>query len=134
MSETLSADAVRMLRKVKRHILAEPKRIGMDFWCLKGDDVAINGLKASPCGTVACIGGWLEILYATEHREAKTAFQILGMLGDYDSNAYNFFYNSRLMRQKPQTVAHARAVAKHIDQFIAAHRPQPKRRTRRRAK
>lgn len=134
MSETLKVDAVRMLRKVKRHILAEPKRIGMNYWCIKGDEVVKEGLKVPACGTVACIGGWLETLYATEHRKAKTAFQILGMLGDYGGPAYNFFYNSRLMAQKPQTVAHARVVAKHIDQFIAEHRPQPKRRTRRRAK
>ena len=134
MSETLSAGAVRMLRKVKRHILAEPKRISMGFWCLTGDDVTINSLKASPCGTVGCIGGWLETLYAAEHRKTKTAFQILDMLSDFNGPAYNFFYDTRLMAQKPQTAAHARAVAKHIDKFIAEHRPQPKRRTRRRAK
>jgi hypothetical protein len=44
---------VKLLRKVAKHILAEPKRWGF-MWRLHTTD--------SPCGTQACIGGWTELL------------------------------------------------------------------------
>src|SRR6266702_3332565 len=46
---------VKLLRKVAKHIAAEPKRYCFD-WELKDPDV--------PCGTKACIAGWTIILGA----------------------------------------------------------------------
>lgn len=45
---------VRLLRKVERHILAEPRRLDMGYWA--GDN------DATPCNTAGCIAGWTEIL------------------------------------------------------------------------
>lgn len=45
---------VKLLRKVKRHILEEPKRFDMDY--------ALRRSAESPCGTVGCIAGWAAIL------------------------------------------------------------------------
>lgn len=45
---------VKLLRKVKKHILEEPKRLMMGDW--------VTETKKSPCGTAACIGGWAVIL------------------------------------------------------------------------
>jgi hypothetical protein len=52
----------RLLRKVAKHILAEPKRYNQN-------DIISRGTPGQPysdwnypaCGTVACIGGWINI-------------------------------------------------------------------------
>jgi hypothetical protein len=49
---------VKLLRKVKRHILAEPKRLDMDFVASE----IIAGPRAPRCGTVGCIAGWSALL------------------------------------------------------------------------
>lgn len=45
---------VKLLRKVKRHILAEPRRLEMNSWCELSE--------TAPCGTSACLAGWSGIL------------------------------------------------------------------------
>jgi hypothetical protein len=83
----LTPAKIKALRKVKAHILQEPKRFAMGLWtsdhlvALRYDprtsppleDIKLRGnqwndfnqheMKTLPsCGTVACIGGWLELL------------------------------------------------------------------------
>ena len=48
-----------LLRKVARHITAEPKRLDMGEWA-----TACRGRRAPSCGIVGCIGGWACILSA----------------------------------------------------------------------
>lgn len=47
---------VKLLRKVKKHILEEPKRLNMDFY----GSAYCNDAPA--CGTVGCIAGWSALL------------------------------------------------------------------------
>lgn len=45
---------VKLLRKVQKHILEEPRRLQMGVWQSKSDD--------APCGTIGCIAGWTALL------------------------------------------------------------------------
>jgi hypothetical protein len=49
----------RLLRRVQKHILAEPRRLNMD--CLL-DSVSVERKTNPPCGTVGCIAGWAAFL------------------------------------------------------------------------
>jgi hypothetical protein len=51
---------VKLLRKVKAYILAEPRRLDMDVV-----GVIAQGGDAPPCGTVGCIAGWAGLLALT---------------------------------------------------------------------
>jgi hypothetical protein len=55
MKNAIPAKGVRLLRKVAKHILAEPE-------CYDQNTIVLMG---NPCGTVACIGGRLSILTNT---------------------------------------------------------------------
>lgn len=63
----------RLLRKVAKHILAEPKRFAMSWWYGEGTpgqpltqgfftERHISKLIVPECGTVACIAGWAVLL------------------------------------------------------------------------
>lgn len=75
--ETLSAKAIRLLRKVEAHILEEPKRYNQNTVCEIYSPARIKQRKGwggdvsfiPPCGTVACIGGWVNVL--SGHRRSK---------------------------------------------------------------
>lgn len=69
----------KLLRKIKKHILEEPKRLRMWGWVSKS--------RRSPCGTAACIGGWAVILSGKYSQEMnsddirKKAQRLLGFRG-----------------------------------------------------
>lgn len=73
----------KLLLKVKRHILAEPKRIDMDI------PVSTSEWRhlMPPCGTVGCIAGWTVILANRKGREAPTKtwerFESKEIISDY---------------------------------------------------
>jgi hypothetical protein len=48
---------VKLLRKIQKHILEEPRRLDMDVVLVKDIDPA-SWRDAPPCGTVGCIAGW----------------------------------------------------------------------------
>jgi hypothetical protein len=50
----LKDHTIKLLRRVKKHILAEPKRLQMGAWGYRTSE--------TQCGTAACIGGWAAIL------------------------------------------------------------------------
>jgi hypothetical protein len=54
---------VKLLRKIQKHILAEPRRYWQDTW-ITGDEDRIKEINGSvpDCKTMACIGGWACIL------------------------------------------------------------------------
>ncbi len=123
METKLSPKAIKLLHKVKRHILEEPKRISMGVWiCL---DARRDGfLTVSECNTIGCIGGWTEMLGGRfdklSDNYGSTAVEILGL---NMHQRRTLFFDSRLCHAKSQqTPSHARAVAKHIDRFIARYR------------
>lgn len=65
---------VKLLKRVRRHILAEPKRLCMATGLmLKKGNVGNTGIKITKmpsCGTVACIAGWA-VLLSQETRKWK---------------------------------------------------------------
>jgi hypothetical protein len=61
---------VKLLRKVQRHILAVPERYDQDGIIEFGDPGMTyrNDSTFPECGTIACIGGWVEVLSAKRPR------------------------------------------------------------------
>ena len=62
----VGAKGARLLRRVAKHILAEPLRYNQDeIVCrLTPQDDSYHGRQIPACKTIACIGGWLHILTA----------------------------------------------------------------------
>jgi hypothetical protein len=61
----VGAKGARLLRRVAKHILAEPRRYNQNDIISRGQpgEPYIDDLHTFPkCGTVACIGGWINIL------------------------------------------------------------------------
>ena len=48
---------VKLLRKVQKFLLAEPRRFDMSQWIAPADNEEANVLKPPPCGTACCIAG-----------------------------------------------------------------------------
>lgn len=48
---------VKLLRKVQKFLLDEPRRFDMSNWIVDSDSYEANVLKPPPCGTMCCIGG-----------------------------------------------------------------------------
>ena len=109
---------VKLLRKVRRHILAEPKRVNMGrFIYRKKDDPEM--LEWWPaCGTVACIAGWAVTLSGEElpyHISAR-AEELLGL--NWRQASYLFYDAPNFVKAPAQTAEHARQTAKLIDHFL----------------
>jgi hypothetical protein len=119
----LARDAVRRLLQVKRQALAEPLRMHMGIWLQKKTDVIQRrALKYPPCGTVGCIGGWIE--FNAGERRSRSRFGEGGVwkksqqiLGITDDQTEELFYPP-LIFQQGQNRHHAQAVARLIDRFI----------------
>lgn len=117
----LSPKAIALLRRVKAHILKEPRRIDMSTWVEYEwyDDENDRSRPWPKCGTVGCIGGWVEVLSdaPTNWHAAKELLKI------NDEQAGELFYDAALMNAAhKQTPGHAKAVARHIERFIRRHR------------
>lgn len=111
-----------LLSEVVAIITAEPMRLDMNDWLShrgKHDDAWNSPPKGYPvCGTVGCIGGWVDTL---KGRECGAATEILGLS---DTQEHRLFMPSGLMNMQPQTLAHARATVKHIRMFQKKYRKQ----------
>lgn len=137
---------VKLLRKIQKHILAEPKRYEQNVtitYGIPGEEIVADEsnpepelLKAggfAPCGTAACIGGWGQLLGMK--RPSKTfnweqARRALGL--DHSQAAKLFAYSFetdeihswpekfRLAYAKAKTQRQkARVAVRRIDHFIA---------------
>lgn len=109
---------VGLLRRVKLHILEEPRRLDMTLW------KSIRwGEDPPPCGTTACIGGWALILSQYQgkgpvDRDAAKALHLT------KKQAVRLFYVSfwppefkdAYLRAKPKK--RAAIAAARIDHFI----------------
>ena len=73
---------VKLLRKVEKRILAEPRRFDMMTFGTKLNKRTIKALgkQAPPCGTVACIAGHVDWMAHPRLFAASVA------LGDYDDS------------------------------------------------
>lgn len=124
----LKRETVRLLRRVKKHILEEPKRLYMRDWAhLK------SGAGAPKCGTVGCIAGWAHLL--THKKEIGTS-QVDDIHEGYGMDALNvdstqavrLFYVSgwpekfeqRYLRAKTRK-QEAKVAAERIEHFIKTH-------------
>jgi len=125
---------VELLRKVKRHILDEPRRLVMGSWVLNrasGKTYYEHGhlVQFPKCGTVACIAGWTSILGgATKVKEIDgyPPFVAADLLGIEDRGMANrLFHLPRWPSDFRADYAKARGqeeraevAAKRIDHFI----------------
>jgi hypothetical protein len=69
---------VKLLRRIQKHILEEPRRFIMRTFVIKGEpeneiwsDGFNNRQKLPACGTAACIAGWAAILGGAKLRRDK---------------------------------------------------------------
>jgi hypothetical protein len=134
---------VKLLRRIQKHILAEPKRFRMLDWIEKQTAtdptyIADDSERVSfpKCGTVACIGGWAVLLSKKKpsrtHYEGFRAAKLLGLNrphGHLDrvrstdserlffTEAWPIDFSMKFNRAKtPED--RARIAAKRIDHFI----------------
>lgn len=128
---------VRLLRRVKKAILDEPKRLDMGDWIYTYE----GGLSAPKCGTVACIAGWATLLAVGSIKDVKATAKELrrtqaiisqeGMLalGIQSFDADRLFYVDKW--PEPYRTAYGTArtaqeradvTAGRIDQFIEVNK------------
>jgi hypothetical protein len=76
---------VRLLRRVAKHILEEPKRLDMEKIAEN-----VEGRDSPPCGTVGCIAGWACMLTGSSVKRADwgKGRRLIGLDGD---QAYRLF-------------------------------------------
>lgn len=131
---------VRLLRRIKREITAEPKRMNMVTWAARP---GVHGDAAPACGTVGCIAGWGIILSSKKRKpQFKTLIPSIRRTADLWGNQIDkrgakafgislteskrLFYTSnwpeafqsKIEKVNAGTAAYARVVCQRIDRFI----------------
>ncbi len=124
---------VKLLRKVAKHILEEPKRLLMRTWIFEKSDkqtrvrMAQGGSRPfAKCGTAACISGWACIISGHGEEAKKDSFMDVGMrlLGIGYPQAYRLFGPENWPKEFQRgtkddgTAKTARIAAKRIEHFI----------------
>lgn len=128
---------VELLRKIQKHILAEPERFAMSWWCGTGDpgkpllddsfgESNIDALIAPECGTVACIAGWAVLLsdgkdgiYSSRYIQER-AWELLGEKAErrlFHTCKWPGKFANRYEKAKTRK-GKAQAAASRIDHFI----------------
>lgn len=124
----------RLLRKVQKHILEEPKRLCMADWCQKKSEFnldvedfwdACNRYPFAKCGTAACIGGWAVLLNGGRIGSgmgwknpswhlglSRTQADLLFNIEDWPDRFYDRY------RTATTPAAKARVAVRRIDHFI----------------
>jgi len=64
---------VKLLKKVRKLIAEDPRRLNMEYWGIRVKDMYFKPLNPPPCGTIACLAGWT-ILAATPEEEWPSLF------------------------------------------------------------
>ncbi len=116
---------VRLLRKIQKMILEEPRRLNM--WLVQNHyskrDVDNSEYNLPPCGTVGCIAGWaLNLSGFTRSNSLNKAATLLGiertasdhvfLVSDWPEKFHNRYNDARTQRQK------ARVTSNRIDYLI----------------
>jgi len=110
-----------LLSEVIRLTDQEPKRMRMelwlDRWAAEHSDGYSNRVPA--CGTVGCIGGWMQALTGIS---SSLSWGHPSQFGLTDEMCHALFYDDCLTRDPAQgTRAHARKVIAHIKRFQKLH-------------
>lgn len=133
--------AANLLRRIKKEVLAEPKRADLRMWIttLQGQDSGWkDALTPEPaCGTVACLAGWGAVLMRPAKINAAflnntAASRMCCWLGTPEASATpgpGLFAAGPVLRfgetrdtfGEPGTEQHAQTIAKRIDTFLAQH-------------
>jgi hypothetical protein len=118
---------VKLLRKIQKHILEEPKRYDQNVWLAEG--APQNGFAT--CGTMACIGGWAQILGSKRKPRAVSRVNAMRLLGIDRAQAWRLFdsiagvpedmwprkFSAAYVKAKTD-LGRARAAVRRIDHFI----------------
>lgn len=129
---------VRLLRRIKKHILDEPRRFIMYGLVKRGRPGQLyysdNGRTATypACGTAACIAGWASILSGVKRpNNTCVAARRIGLNQEWDNalnstQADNVFYSDlwpepfrSLYRKAQTTPKRAKIAADRIEHLIA---------------
>ena len=122
---------VKLLRKVARHILAEPKRYDQNTIIRTGEPgEGYKDTKFPPCGTVACIGGWITLLAykrrprSLESLNFKRLAKIVGVKYEQIDKLCSYVWNDNEDDGWPEKfrVAYERATTPRQRARIAANR------------
>lgn len=106
-----------LLRKVQHHILEEPKRANIREWVYPSDK--------APCGTEACISGWVCILVDGRYEwpacqygfgARRRAAELLHL--DLDSMTCFDLFKAPGIKSEPGTPEHAQEMSDRIERFI----------------
>jgi len=123
---------VKLLRKIKRHILAKPRCLRMSWWIVTKeddseyytDDYGIRR-KFESCGTAACIAGWAYILSKEKDGYSDVSGTAEKLLNISEWQAMELFHVNRwpsefgiAYKSAATPAKRARIAAKRIDQFI----------------
>ncbi len=135
-SKTITGGA--LLRKIKRLILAKPKRLDMGDWikAFHGEILNTDVHQVPACGTVACVAGWGAILMRPSKSIGETidgaAADAMNLAIGYEQDgeiyAGDLFSceTSRAFKETSYmpaagTPEHAAVIAKRIDTYLAQH-------------
>lgn len=118
---------IELLRKVQEQIMAEPKRLNMQFFIMKREN-SKNYLRQWPaCGTVGCIAGWTVQMsgFAYEH-DSSVGVKAAALLDITFSQADRLFhvhfwperFRNSIRIFPPQSPEYALVTKERIDYFI----------------
>jgi hypothetical protein len=134
---------VKLLKRVKKAILAEPQRVNMDVGIATREHEGDNVYDYPACGTIGCIAGWSTILARTPRATVKAIEQTANVLPhawwysvndnaiaalDITSEQASILFHveswpgdlqSEIEDYAEQTPEYAAVVAKAINRFIA---------------
>lgn len=110
-----------LLSEIAALAIAEPKRMLMSEWKITLETVTEEGIQPKggfpACGTVGCIGGWVETLKPS----SPGAGLVLGLSVLQEDD---LFFGDLCSAPNQQTAKHAHAVARHIRRFQKKYRTQ----------
>jgi hypothetical protein len=126
---------VRLLRKVKAHILEEPRRFAMGTWLKKyipgtlidePDSETLEMRRVPACGTVGCIAGWTVDLTGGKSSRASFDGAARRRLGISPTKSTRLFYTyswplkfSERYQNAKTKLARAKIAAERIEHFIS---------------
>lgn len=120
----------KLLRKVRDHILEEPRRIHMEQWLIKGSkyiNMILGRQRGAPaCNTVGCIAGWTAQLSESKAESWDCASVAVRKLKiNYAQTKLLFHVENwpedlqiKIGKYRNGTKSYAKVVAQRIDRFI----------------
>ena len=116
----------KLLRKVKKVVLEEPRRLDMANW-IQTNMTALPAEERPPCGTVACIAGWAIHLSGVDPALTPGAYSEIanGLLGLDEDQGRRLYYTGSWPESFDEAYhaaetaqERAQIAARRIDHFI----------------